>query len=44
VIKKELKSLIRFHNANKMDNYNGGEGEGVKRRKRREKNPKQTTE
>ena len=25
--KKKLKSLIRFHSANKIDNYNKGEGE-----------------
>ena len=24
--KKKLKSLIRFHSANKMDNYNGEAG------------------
>ena len=33
--KKKLKSLIRFHSANKIDNYNGGG---------REKNPKESTE
>ena len=33
--KKKLKSLIRFHSANKIDNYNGGGGE---------KNPKESTE
>jgi len=35
---KNLKSLIRFHSANKIDNYNRGvEG-------RKKKNPKETTE
>ena len=33
--KKKLKSLIRFHSANKIDNYNRG---GIKRRKRTPKN------
>ena len=37
--KKKLKSLIRFHNANKIDNYNRGRGKGKK-----EKNPKESTE
>ena len=39
VIKKKLRSLIRFHNANKMDNYNraGRKGGQVG-------NPKETTE
>ena len=37
--KKKLKSLIRFHSANKIDNYNG-EGEEEKKRK----NPKESTE
>ena len=33
-IKKKLKSLIRFHSANKIDNYNrGGGGEKEKRNK-----------
>ena len=32
---KKLKSLIRFHSANKIDNYNRG---GIKRRKRIQKN------
>ena len=38
--KKKLKSLIRFHSANKTDNYNraGGGGGGGK------KNPKESTE
>ena len=33
--KKKLKTLIRFHSANKIDNYNGGG---------RAKNPKESTE
>jgi len=38
--KRKLKSLIRFHSANKTDNYNraGGGGGGGK------KNPKESTE
>ena len=37
--KKKIKCLIRFHSANKMDNYNrGGEKEKEK------KNPKESTE
>jgi len=36
--KKKLKSLIRFHSANKIDNYNKGEGE------EKFKNPNETTE
>ena len=36
--KKNLKSLIKFHSTNKIDNYNRGvEG-------RKKKNPKETTE
>ena len=35
--KKQLKSLIRFHSANKIDNYNRWEGGG-------EKNPKESAE
>ena len=35
--KKKLKSLIRFHSANKIDNYNRWEGGG-------EKNPKESAE
>ena len=34
--KKKLKSLIRFHSANKIDNYNGEGGE-------KEKNPNEIT-
>ena len=37
--KKKLKSLIGFHSAKKIDNYNRGRGKGKK-----EKNPKQSTE
>ena len=33
--KRNLKSLIRFHSANKMDNYNRGVERGKKK-----KNPK----
>ena len=32
--KKKLKSLIRFHSANKIDNYNRG---GKKRKNKKEK-------
>ena len=39
--KKKLKSLIRFHNANKIDNYNKG---GKKRTKTNLKNPTESTE
>ena len=35
--KKKFKSLIRFHGANKINNYDRGE-------KRKKKNPKETTE
>ena len=43
--KKKLKGLIRFHSANKIDNYSSG----IKKRKRKEnakrkKNPKESTE
>ena len=37
--KKKLKILIRFHRANKIDNYNMG-----KKRKKKRKNPKESTE
>ena len=37
--KKKLKSLIRFHSANKMDSYNVGGGQKKKR-----KNQKESTE
>ena len=37
---KKLKRLIRFHNANKIDNYNREGGKG----KRKEKNTKESTE
>ena len=48
--KIKLKSLIRFHSANKIDNYNGGrwwEGKKIekpKSEKRKKKNPKESTE
>ena len=38
--KKKLKSFIRFHRANKIDNYNRAGGKG----KRKRKNPKESTE
>ena len=38
--KKKLKSLIGFHSANKIDNYNRGGKKG----KRRGKNPEKSTE
>ena len=38
--RKKLKSLIRFHRANKIDHYNRGRGEVIKRKK----NPKESTE
>ena len=33
---KKLKNLIRFHNANKIDNYNGV-GEGVREKEKKSK-------
>ena len=36
--KKKLRSLIRFHSANKIDNYN------KKEKKKEKKNPKESTE
>ena len=39
--KEKLKSFIRFHIANKIDNCNGG---GVKEKKKEKKNPKESTE
>ena len=38
--KKKIKSLIKFHSANKIDNYN----KGGKKGKKKEKNPKESTE
>jgi len=38
---KKLKSLIRFHSANKIDNYNRGRKKGKNKRK---ENPKESTE
>ena len=39
---KKLKGLIRFHSANKIGNYNTGQGEVKKEKKKR--NPKESTE
>ena len=39
--KKKLKNLIRFHSANKINNYNRGE---EKRGGEEKKNPKESTE
>ena len=36
--KKKLKSLIKFHSANKIDNYNRGEKEKEKKRKKIQRN------
>ena len=42
--KKKLKSLIRFHNANKVDNYNrGGGGKRKKKEKKIQKNLQNTS-
>ena len=38
--KRKLKSLIGFHSANKVNNYNRGE----KKEKEKEKNTKESTE
>ena len=38
--KKKLKSLIGFHSADKIDNYNRGGEKGIKK----EKNSKESTE
>ena len=38
---EKKKSLVRFHTANKIDNYNRGEKEGGKKEK---KNPEESTE
>ena len=40
MIEKNLKGLIRFHSANKIDNYNWG---GAGRGKKEKKNPKEST-
>ena len=32
-MKEELKSLVRFHSANKIDNYNRGRKKGKKKKK-----------
>jgi len=42
--KKKLKSLIRFHSASKIDNFNRGGGTGEGREKKKKKNPKESTE
>ena len=39
--KKKLKSLIRFHSANKINNYNQVE---IKEKKKKKKYPKESTE
>ena len=39
--KEKLQSLIRFHSANKIDNYNRGRG---KEKNRKKKNPKESPE
>ena len=39
--KKKLRSLIRFHSANKIDNWGRGVWEQEKKKK---KNPKESTE
>ena len=41
---KKLKSLIRFHSANKINNYNWGAGARKRKRKKKKNNPKETTE
>ena len=38
--KKKIKSLIRFHSANKIDNYN----RGAEKEKKRKNNQKESTE
>ena len=40
--KKKLKSLIRFHSANKMDNYN--RGGKMEEKKKVKKNPEESIE
>ena len=44
--RKKLKSLIRFHNANKIDSYNyrGGKKGQKKNKEIKEKNHKESTE
>jgi len=39
--KKKFRSLIRFHSANKTNNYNRG---GNKKKRKKEKNPKESIE
>ena len=36
--KKKLKGLVRFHSANKIDNYNKVGGKGEKKEKKIQKN------
>jgi len=38
---KKLKSLIKFHSANKIDNYNTGVGGGSKKGKKNAKESKE---
>ena len=38
--KKKAQNLVRFHSANKIDNYN----RGGKKKKKKKKNPKEYTE
>jgi len=38
---RKLKSLVRFHSANEIDNYNRG---GKKGKRKGEKNPEKSTE
>ena len=40
---EKLKSLIRFHSANKINNYNRAGGKGEKKKKVK-KNPKEPTQ
>jgi len=42
--KKSLKSLIRFHSANKLDNYNVVGRRGKKEKEEKKKKLKETTE
>ena len=41
---KNLKSLIRFHSANKIDSYNRPEDWRGRRKKEKRKNPEESTE
>ena len=42
--KKKLKSLIRFHSANKINNYNTGGKKRKREKEKRKKNPVESTE